>query len=387
MSGKTSNSRLAIHSRTSQHFRPEKLTEWINEKEIFFINCQERSVKRPMDKSSYLCVYKPRGVATARNQYVTGCKPNIKSNDKNNTFMLFRLIKPKEIENGPKDSPDQTDGSVSQSGARDMAKDSPDQTNGSVSQSGARDIAAPYLIMTKFDDATEEVFFGVKGHDIVATTNRNEASQFHIKHEKDSNYFEILFAVADSSDPSLHLCALVNRRGYTSHPLQLRHDANAWFHLGIHDRLSQSKRQLQSEDPTGSKWLDGNEIFYISCSKLGISRKASYLCIHRKRSGQRVTYSTGSVPSIEHNMKNEVAMLFRLIKDERKQQKKITTEEHPTRSQSDSKPHGAVQMDDHEKPNSSPAHQETKAEVHVATTTATGIRKQKHDHMTKNESM
>ena len=37
-----SNSRLAIHSRRSKKFQPAKLTEWVNENEVFFINCQER---------------------------------------------------------------------------------------------------------------------------------------------------------------------------------------------------------------------------------------------------------------------------------------------------------------------------------------------------------
>ena len=91
MNGVSANSRLAIQCRTSKTFHPEKLTEWVNEKEIFFINCREHSVKRPFNKSSYLCVHKPRGTDT----FVTGCKPDIQR-DKHDRFMLFRLIKPKE---------------------------------------------------------------------------------------------------------------------------------------------------------------------------------------------------------------------------------------------------------------------------------------------------
>ena len=57
MDGKTAHSRMALHSRRSKHLCPEKLTEWLNEKEVFFINCQERR-RIKLRKSSYLCVCK-----------------------------------------------------------------------------------------------------------------------------------------------------------------------------------------------------------------------------------------------------------------------------------------------------------------------------------------
>ena len=53
--GKASHTQMALHSRKSSSFQPVKLTEWISEKEVFFISCQERSVSKP--KGSYLCVY------------------------------------------------------------------------------------------------------------------------------------------------------------------------------------------------------------------------------------------------------------------------------------------------------------------------------------------
>ena len=55
LSGKASHTRMALHSRKSKSFQPVKLTEWISEKEVFFISCQERSVSKL--KGSYLCVY------------------------------------------------------------------------------------------------------------------------------------------------------------------------------------------------------------------------------------------------------------------------------------------------------------------------------------------
>ena len=85
LDGKSANSQMAIHSRKSSRYHASDLTEWVNEKEVFFINCQERSVKTP--RSSYLCVYESGE---------TTCKPTIESHDDKRKFMLFRLIKPKQ---------------------------------------------------------------------------------------------------------------------------------------------------------------------------------------------------------------------------------------------------------------------------------------------------
>lgn len=85
------NSRLSIHSRKDKEFHPAKLAEWVSQKEVFFIKCKNQAKLFP--KSSYLCVYQPEGEAT----YVTGCKPDIRSDD-SKRFMLFRLIKLKEDE-------------------------------------------------------------------------------------------------------------------------------------------------------------------------------------------------------------------------------------------------------------------------------------------------
>ena len=85
LDGKSTNSRMAIHCRKNREYHPADLTEWVNEKEIFFINCQERSITAPV--GSYLCVYESGE---------TGCKPTIESHDDKRKFMLFRLIKPRE---------------------------------------------------------------------------------------------------------------------------------------------------------------------------------------------------------------------------------------------------------------------------------------------------
>ena len=91
---------------------------------------------------------------------------------------------------------------------------------------------------------------------------KSEASLFHIEREKGSNYF----IITSSSNRILHLSASVDSHGYAS-SLQLRSDANAWYHLAIHDRLSHvQSKQLQPEDP--SKWPGGSKLFYVSCYRL-----------------------------------------------------------------------------------------------------------------------
>ena len=90
MNGKASQSKMALHSRRSKQFKPAKLTEWINEKEVFFVNCKERT-RGHLKKNSYLCVKRGENL-----KYSVQCEPNIKKHDDKSTFMLFRLLKPKE---------------------------------------------------------------------------------------------------------------------------------------------------------------------------------------------------------------------------------------------------------------------------------------------------
>ena len=147
LNAKESKSRLVLHDRRSKHFQPVELTDWVNGKEIFYINCKHRSFK----KDSYICVTAKRGgagtveggggetttighdtaegggeMSTAANDkektasavdrgggkvdggtieagkaccYMTCCKPNISAHDDCMTFMLFRLIRAKRKDN------------------------------------------------------------------------------------------------------------------------------------------------------------------------------------------------------------------------------------------------------------------------------------------------
>jgi hypothetical protein len=102
MSGKADMARMALHSRRHKTFQPVSLTEWINEKEVYFINCQEPAL-RGLKRGSYLCVKKTKtsedcesSVKKAEtNKYVVQCESNIKKNDDSDVFMLFRLLKVK----------------------------------------------------------------------------------------------------------------------------------------------------------------------------------------------------------------------------------------------------------------------------------------------------
>ena len=93
MNGKASKCRMALHSRRC---KAVKLTEWINEKEVFYINCKEH--KRHFKRNSYLCVNKLKDSSTL-NMYTTRCEPDVNKHNDEDTFMLFRLLKPKDGKN------------------------------------------------------------------------------------------------------------------------------------------------------------------------------------------------------------------------------------------------------------------------------------------------
>lgn len=99
MSGKADMAQMALHSRRHKNFQPVKLTEWINEKEVYFINCQEPALRGLIKRGSYLCVKKKKTSKESEkaktHEYVVGCESDIKKNDDRGVFMLFRLLKVK----------------------------------------------------------------------------------------------------------------------------------------------------------------------------------------------------------------------------------------------------------------------------------------------------
>ena len=105
MSGKADMARMALHSRRHKNFQPVNLTEWINEKEVYFINCREPALRGVVKRGSYLCVKKEKTRKESESDakkakpsdsgYVVGCESDIKKNDDRGVFMLFRLLKAK----------------------------------------------------------------------------------------------------------------------------------------------------------------------------------------------------------------------------------------------------------------------------------------------------
>lgn len=140
MSGKRFLTRMALQTRRSKHFQPEKLNDWTSRGEAFFIHCSKYSASAST-KGSYLCVHRKEAIVTTdgdksdknekvelkpddqiskssrdrvdqsaesaltlhkmddtqvdtKTTYFTGCEPNIKKHSDPNTFMLFRLLKP-----------------------------------------------------------------------------------------------------------------------------------------------------------------------------------------------------------------------------------------------------------------------------------------------------
>ena len=105
----TRTARLVLRSRLTRV--PIETSNWVNGKEIFYINCSHRRLKA----KSYLCVKKswsgqpslsrsyslrsallpmlfPFSRQRRQQKYVTACVPSIKSHNSHNTFMLFRLL-------------------------------------------------------------------------------------------------------------------------------------------------------------------------------------------------------------------------------------------------------------------------------------------------------
>ena len=94
MSGKADKARMALHSRRHKNFQPVKLTEWISEKEVYFINCREPALRGLIKRGSYLCVKKTKTSKKGKtHEYIVVCESDIKKNDDTGVFMLFRLLK------------------------------------------------------------------------------------------------------------------------------------------------------------------------------------------------------------------------------------------------------------------------------------------------------
>ena len=211
------NSRLSIHSRKDKEFHPAKLTEWVSQKEVFFIRCEEQGLL--FHKSSYLCVYQPKGDHGA--MYVTGCKPNIRSDD-SKRFMLFRLVKLKEDE---------------------------------VATCTFTSSISPFIIKFQAESGGENRYRYFEVYDdckrVHTTDKEADASIFYLKVEK-CNYFRILYKTKGGQVYYLHAPAkLLN---YSSSQqllsLSLREDTTVRSYMAFYhasEALSHSGKLHQRE--------------------------------------------------------------------------------------------------------------------------------------------
>ena len=83
-----SSSRLTLHSRLVKQYVPTDISNWVNGKEAFFLNCARRFLKR----DGFVCVRRQqRG---NHRSLTTACVPAKSFHNETSTWMLFRLHHP-----------------------------------------------------------------------------------------------------------------------------------------------------------------------------------------------------------------------------------------------------------------------------------------------------
>ena len=268
------NSRLSIHSRRDKEFHPAKLTEWVSQKEVFFIRCEEQA--RLFSKSSYLCVYQPKGETT----YITGCKPNIRSDD-TNRFMLFRLVKLKEDE---------------------------------VTMCAATTSIAPFIIKFQTHNSDKDLFFEVSSNyeEVCITEEKSKASEFHLKVEK-CNYFRILY----KKDDQVYYLHAPTKWGVASRQqilsLSLREEASARSYMAFYyasDASSHPRRLHQRELSDVIESSTEDKPLHITCQRSADSdsRHASDLYVKQKiRDSFRVKAKHGKTKRVNKKEQNSEA--------------------------------------------------------------------------------
>ena len=90
LDAKDTKTKLTLHSRRVRLFNPVDTKDWITSKDIFYINCKQRAVRR----NGYICVKKTPKDCDIKEEYITCCVPTIKKHDESTDHsMLFRLIR------------------------------------------------------------------------------------------------------------------------------------------------------------------------------------------------------------------------------------------------------------------------------------------------------
>ena len=90
LDAKDTKTKMTLHSRRVRHFNPVDTEEWVSSRDIFYVNCKQRAVKR----NGYVCVKATPHASGVNEDYITCCVPTIKKHDETKShYMLFRLIR------------------------------------------------------------------------------------------------------------------------------------------------------------------------------------------------------------------------------------------------------------------------------------------------------
>ncbi len=84
---KDTKTKMSLRSRRVRYFNPVDTKDWVSSKDIFYINCKQRAVKR----NGFICV---KRTGDHKEEYITCCVPTIKKHsEEKEHYMLFRLIR------------------------------------------------------------------------------------------------------------------------------------------------------------------------------------------------------------------------------------------------------------------------------------------------------
>ena len=96
------DARLMLCSRLRRGHCPAQATSWVQGREIFYIGCARRG---RLHTKSYICVQLKQQVHSASYMYTTTCISSPSSHNRENKFMLFRLLPPNVTQDAEENVP------------------------------------------------------------------------------------------------------------------------------------------------------------------------------------------------------------------------------------------------------------------------------------------
>lgn len=267
LSGKASHTRMALHSRKSRSFQPVKLTEWIGEKEVFFISCQERSLSRP--KGSYLCVYGDKNPGQESKSETTGNSP-------------------------PDDKPPQQDDK-----SKNVPAELPDeQKNGTKQESKSADKSQDDQTL-KQDKPNEEP--------AKASDKQESEQKVELTGAEQTNSFEPNDKSLDDQPPKQN--AKPNEEPADASDKQ---ENEQEFEKTEPDD-DKKDNTIQGQESTGDNETENLEKKEVENAREFNLRKTAVMR-SEDESESNIIYQTGCLPDVKSHNDQDVFMLFRLLK-------------------------------------------------------------------------